>query len=388
MPTNKPAAETATASPANAADDRLYNVALGLVPGIGGTLARQMLAYLGCSRAVFEQPEAKLLKIPGVGKKLISTLAETRKDILIQAEKALKPVEANGDELLFFLDDNYPKRLKEIDDAPVLLYKRGPANLDAEHAIAIVGTRKATRYGMEVTERIVEDLKQYDCLIVSGLAYGIDIAAHKAALKVGLPTVGVMANGFDRIYPHEHKPTAQQMLKEGALLTEHGYGVEAEQFHFPARNRIIAGLSEATIVVEAGAKGGALITAELAAGYNRDVLAVPGDINREASLGCNRLIAQNKAICYTRIEDLVEALNWDIQQAKAQKEAQLALFQADLSDEENRILTFLLPRSDVQIDELSRATQIPINKLASLLLQLEFSGLIRSLPGKKFCYAK
>ena len=365
---------------------KLYEIALGFIPGIGDANLRLLISYCGAAEAVFKAPKAKLEKIPGVGKGLLQAISENRENALKQADTELKKADDAGCRLLFYLDKDFPTRLKQIPDAPTLLYYSGNASLNPKKIISIVGTRHCTQYGRDITEQIIKDLAMQQPTIISGLAYGIDIAAHRAALQAGLPTIGVMASGINIIYPPAHAKTAQQMTTAGGLLTEYSFGTKPDAFNFPARNRIIAGLSDCTLVVEANAKGGALITAEIADSNDRDVLAVPGPINASASAGCNNLIKQHKAGLYSSAKDLIELLNWDQEHAPPKLGANNPDLNG-LEPEERAIVEVLQQTEAEQIDAISWKTQIGISRTASLLLQLEFKGFVKSLPGKKFALA-
>ncbi len=363
--------------------EKIYQIALSNVDGVGSVFFRQLISYCGSAENVFKAKTDKLLKVPGVGKTVIEGLK--KKDLLPDAEKTLKEAEKQGVQLFFSTDKNYPSRLKPLYDAPAVLYYKGTANLDHHRSIGIVGTRQATDYGKKVTESIVEESKNYNPLIVSGLAYGIDIAAHKAAIDFGLPTIAVMASGIDIIYPSQHEKYIEQIVTNGGIISEHSFGKQPIRNMFLARNRIIAGLSDASIVVESAAKGGAMVTAEFANNYHREVFAVPGTLANKVSEGCNKLIQKNKANIYTKIGDLIEALNWDLEEntetAKFKKnDIDLSIF----TDEEAQVISHLRTNGQMQIDELSWQTQIPLNRLASLLLNLEFQGIIKAMPGKKF----
>jgi DNA processing protein len=361
----------------------VYEVALGLLPGIGNQLSRQLVSYCGSARQVFHTPPGKLLRIPGIGKSHVRNLPLTA--VLKQAENIIRQAEQQQVKLLFYTHPDYPKRLKQIADAPTLLYYKGTADLNAARIISIVGTRQCTAYGREVTDQLVQDLVKHQALIVSGLAYGIDVAAHRAALQAGLATAGVMANGLDLVYPSLHRKIAGMMLEQGGLLSEYTFGTKPEPPRFPARNRIIAGLADATIIVEAAIKGGALITAEIAHSYNKDVMAVPGPIHAPFSAGCNYLIKSNKAAAYTGIKDLEELLNWDLDLLKAVKPRPGNFYPPeDFTAEEYQLLLVLLETREEQIDNLSWKSQLPIGQVASLLLALEFKGVVKSLPGKKY----
>lgn len=362
--------------------DAPSQIALTLVPGVGSILIRQLISYCGSAPDVFRSPLAKLLKVPGIGE--VTARAILKPDVHTEAERVLKRLETLGATTLFYTDKAYPARLKSLYDAPALLYFRGNADLNTIRTIGLVGTRQATDYGRRITAEIVEALAPFGVHIISGLAYGIDIAAHRASLTSGLPTLGVMASGLDVIYPNVHARTAQEMLTLGGLLTESIPGTKPDAHLFPARNRIIAGMSDAVVVVEAAAKGGALITAEFANNYHREVFAVPGQLNQTFSAGCNKLIRENKAQIYTSPKDLIEALNWDQPTRPAALAKTGPALPVDVTEEESQVLSLLRQSTDWHVDELSWQSQIPMGRLASLLLNLEFRGFVRSLPGKKY----
>jgi DNA processing protein len=366
--------------------EKQHQIALTLVPGVGSILIRQLISYCGSASDVFRSPLARLLKIPGIGD--VTARAILKTSVQQEAEQILKRVDKLGADVLFYTDKTYPSRLKSLYDAPALLYFQGSGNLNASRTIALVGTRQATEYGRRITNDIVEAVAPYGATVISGLAYGIDIAAHRASLAHNTPTIGVMASGLDIIYPNVHQKTAQEMLLHGGLLTESHPGTKPDAHLFPARNRIIAGLSDAIVIVEAAAKGGALITAEYANNYHRDVFAVPGQLNQTFSAGCNKLIRENKAQIYTSPKDIIEALNWDITPSQhtdlSASPAALPSLPLNITEEESQILALLRQSTDSHIDDLSWKSQIPMGKLASLLLNLEFQGFVRSLPGKKY----
>jgi DNA processing protein len=365
-----------------------HELALTLLPGIGPQLTRQLMSYGGSAKNVLMMPPGKLRRIPGVGAATVAILTgKDRETALRKAEADLKKAEKDGVEIIFYTSKRFPSRLKLLPDAPAILYYQGTADLNALKIVALVGTRKATDYGREQTERIVKGLLPHKPLVVSGLAYGIDIMAHRAALAEGLETVGVMATGLDRIYPHVHQKTAEKMREQGGLLSEFPFGTPPDRYNFPARNRIIAGLADGTVVVEAAIKGGALITAELALSYDRDVLAVPGNLNSEVSAGCNHLIKTNKAALYQEPLDLEQLLNWDAALHQSGKFKPVPSYSADdFTPDEFSLLTVLAaaPGREMQMDELAWKAQLAIYAVASLLLALEFRGVVRALPGKKF----
>ena len=295
-------------------DTLLHEVALTLFPNVGPQLTRQLMSYAGSARNALHLPAGKLLKIPGVGPATAAILTgKARTEALNQAEAAVRKAEKEGVQLLFYTSKQFPTRLKQLPDAPVLLYYQGTADLNQSKTLALVGTRQATDYGREQTERLIKGVAPHRPLIVSGLAYGIDIAAHRAALQEGLETVGVMATGLDVLYPAIHRKTAEKMLTQGGLLTEFPFGTPPDKYNFPSRNRIIAGLSDGTVVVEAARKGGALITADLAQGYDRDVLAVPGQPQLARVGRLQRPHQEQQAPPSTQEpKDLEQLLNWDL----------------------------------------------------------------------------
>lgn len=362
--------------------EKLYQVALTLVPKIGDVKIRQLISYCGSAEQVFKTPVVKLLKIPNIGETIAGNLSD--KSVLKTAWNIIQQADTLGAELLFYTDADYPNRMKQLYDAPVLLYYRGKANLNAAKTVAIVGTRQATEYGRQVTEEIIADLKVYNPLIISGLAYGIDISAHKACLKYNVPTIGVMASGTDLIYPNQHKNTSEQMMEQGGLLSEYPFGTEPDQRYFPQRNRIIAGMADVTIVVEAAAKGGALITAEYANNYHRDVFAVPGQVGKSFSEGCNKLIKAHKAEIFTNVNDIVEALNWDMSGKQAPSPKNQVPDFSSFTEDESAVLSLLHKNKEMHIDDISWQSQVNMAKLSSLLLNLEFQGMVKSMPGKKF----
>lgn len=363
----------------------VYEVAMGLLPGIGDQLTRVLISYCGSAKQVFLAPPGKLLKIPGIGQNVINNI--NRSVVLREAEAIVQRAEKDGVQLLFYTHKAYPDRLKQIADAPTLLYYKGTASLNHPRIISIVGTRKSTNYGKEVTEQLVQDLVAHNVMVVSGLAYGIDIAAHRASIQSSLPTVGVMASGLDIIYPAVHRKIAEKMLENGGVLSESTFGTKPDAHRFPARNRIIAGMADATIIVEAAVKSGTLITAEIAHSYNKDVMAVPGPINAPLSEGCNYLIRTNKAAIYTQAKDLEELLNWDLQANGLNKNRHNKTQRynpEEFTADEYCLIQVLQEVKEEQIDTISWKTQLPIGQVASLLLTLEFKGYIKALPGKKY----
>lgn len=362
-------------------DKRIYQIGLTMINGVGDILARQLLQSLGDAEAVFTEKRQNLEKIPGIGS---LTAAEIKRpEVLLQAEKELAFVEKNHITCYYLTEEAYPKRLRECTDAPLLFYYKGTADLNASRIISIVGTRHATEYGRAVTEELIQTLSASfpDLLVVSGLAYGIDVCAHRSALKAGLPTVGVLAHGLDRIYPPAHRSTAVEMLQQGGLLSDFPSGTEPDKPNFVKRNRIVAGLADATLVVESAEKGGSLITADIAFSYGRDVYAFPGRVNDIHSKGCNALIRQNKAGLITSAADLISALCWDVEKKAAPAPVQSELFFGEEDSRTGAITTLLREKGEMHIDQLAKSLDQPVRELFPLLFELEMNGRIRTLPG-------
>lgn len=359
-------------------EEKRYQVALSQVPGIGNINAKNLQSYCGSAQEVFKSKRGLLNKIPGIGTKTIANIGNA--GLLRQADQIIEDCLKNNQRILHYMDDDYPRRLKQIADSPNIIYYKGSQSLNDLKTVGIVGTRKATDYGKEITQKLVAEIASQDATIISGLAYGIDIEAHKSALAHDLPTIAVMANGLNKVYPALHKKYIEPIQKNGGLLSENPPETKAEAHFFPARNRIIAGLSDAVIVVEAAAKGGALITANIAFSYDIPVFAIPGSLGSTYSEGCNYLIRNQQAYIYTSVDDLVYHLNWDENLPTKKEPIDLK----DLSSEEMAIYELLNQGSDQHIDDIAWKAQLPINQIASHLLNMEFRGLVKSLPGKKF----
>lgn len=364
--------------------ERLSLLALHFIPGVGTHLVKQLVSYCGSASEVFKRPKGKLQNIPGVGPATAQSIITGNTFGL--AEQEFKKVAREDAEIIFYTDKKYPSRLKVIEDAPSMLYFKGNCNLNPGKVISIVGTRQATAYGKKVVEKIIEDLVPHQPLVLSGLAYGIDIHSHRQAIKHGLPTLGVMGSGIDVIYPGNHADVAKRMMDRGGLITENFLGTKPDAHNFPSRNRIIAGMCDALIVVEAAETGGALITAEIANSYNKDVFAIPGAIGQTYSEGCNKLIKINKAALLMSVKDLEYIMNWV--PGEPDGTARIIRPEVPLSSEEQQVLDAITTKgSGMQIDELAWKTGIPQGVLASLLLQLEFKGIIKAFPGKIFAIA-
>lgn len=358
----------------------LHQIALSCLPGIGSVLSRTLLSYCGNAEEVFNSRIGQLTKIPGIGPKTIEQIVNH--SVFSRAEEELEFIEKFKITPLFIDSDQYPKRLKNCSDAPVMLYFKGDADLNSSKVISIVGTRNASDYGRAICRSLISDLKTYNPLIISGLAYGIDSAAHREALKNSIPTIGVLAHGLDRIYPAQHRNMAEKMLESGGLITEFMSGTIPDRENFPKRNRIIAGMSDLTIVVEANIKGGALITAELANAYNRDVFAFPGRITDECSRGCNHLIKTNRANLITGIADIEYIMGWNREGPKPLQK-QLSLL-VDLNDEERRIADIIKEYGEITIDNLALLSSLQQSRLAVNILEMEMKGIVISMPGKVY----
>jgi DNA processing protein len=355
-----------------------HKIALGLIPRIGDINARKLVSHFGSVEAIFHEPYRNLIKIPGIGAGLAKYISD--RSYLEAAEKEAEYLTRNNIRTYFYLDNDYPFRLRQCDDSPVVFFFMGNSDLNAIKILSVVGTRNATTRGKELCEKIIGGLAtgHPDLIIVSGLAYGIDIAAHKAALANNLQTIGVLANGFKTIYPSIHASTAKAMIKKGGLLTDFVSDTLPERNNFLKRNRIIAGLSDATLVVESGIKGGALITADIASSYNRDIFAVPGRTDDQWSAGCNNLIRNNKAALTESSDDIEYFLNW--KREKSKLPVQQTLF-SDLNDNEKLVYELIMKEGELTIDTICRSTEMPVYKLSSLLLQMELKGLVKCYPG-------
>ena len=361
-------------------DEQIYTLALTRIPGIGLIGACNLVRTLGSASAIFQHRKELKELIPEVSDKLIKTL--DCPEAFRRAEEELLFAEKNQIQCITLNDASYPFRLKECEDAPIALFYRGNTPLNALKVISIVGTRHATSYGESLCQSFMQDLKDLrpDILVVSGLAYGIDIHAHRAALQHGFPTIGVLAHGLDRIYPSSHRKTAIEMMDRGGLLTEFMSGTNPDRQNFVKRNRIVAGISDATIIIESAAKGGALITAELAESYHRDCFAFPGRVSDTYSAGCNELIRNNRASLILSAADFLNAMRWNIPQSKF-KAVQRELF-PELSEEERKVVNALQKTTEgIQVNTLVVKTNIPIHRISALLFELEMKGVVKALAG-------
>jgi DNA processing protein len=359
----------------------IYQIGISLIPGVGNITAKKLIAYTGGVEEVFKEKKRDLLKIPGIGDSLAEQIVNQQ--VLKVAEKELEFIEKYHISFSFYLDSDYPVRLKNCEDSPVILFYKGNVDLNQPKILSIVGTRNATDYGKECCNQLIVDLKQrgHQILIVSGLAYGIDICAHRAALRNGFNTAAVLGHGLATIYPGVHKTTAKEICNQGALISDFISDTQPERNNFVKRNRIIAGIADATLVIESGIKGGALITADLANSYNRDVLAYPGRNSDPYSKGCNWLIKSNKAAMIENVEDLEYHLGWEIMQHKPATQTELFL---EISDEEAEIIHILKEHGELPIDIIAIHANMPVSRISALLLNLEFGGHVRCLPGKVY----
>jgi DNA processing protein len=361
--------------------DLLYQIGLSKTIHIGPVLSKTLIAYCGSAKAVFDSKISELAKIPGIG---LTTSGLIKKDILKDAEQEIESCIKRDIQILSFLDEAYPSRLKHINSNPIVLYKLGKGSLNPHRSISIVGTRTPTVNGRIHTEKIVEDLAPMNATVVSGFAYGVDSVCHKKCVEHNIPTIAVLGNGLDKIYPSENRELFYKILENeySCLLTEFPLGTGPDKPNFPMRNRIIAAISDATIVVESKIKGGSMITAEFANEFNKDVFAIPGRPSDNYSSGCNALIKKHKAHLFENIKDLIYIMRWDVLNKK--KAIQTSLF-VNLEEEEKPLYDLLKTEKELSIDQLCYKLGLPASEVATLLLTMEFKGLLRSLPGKMYC---
>ena len=346
---------------------------------VGDIIAKKLIVHVGDVEQIFKEKKATLAKINGIGKNVLNHLFD--KEPLLMAEKELAYIQKKKIQYTYFLDKDYPKNLQQCIDAPILLFRDGTIDLANEKIISIVGTRKMSSYGRDFCNQLIEELRVHNPIIVSGFAYGVDICAHKAAIKNKLQTIAVLAHGLDQIYPKVHKKYIHQVNENGGFLTEFWHDEPPIREHFLKRNRIVAGISTATLIIESAEKGGSLVTADIANSYDRDVLALPGRTTDTYSRGCNQLIKNNKAHLLSSAEDLVKILNWDLQ--KTSKPIQKKLF-VELNATEQKIHDQLHSKGALLLDELAIECAIPVFRLSSILVQMEMKGLLKPLPGKRF----
>lgn len=360
-------------------DALLYRIGVTLIPGIGNMNAKKLIAWCGDPATIFREPRNQLLKIPGMARILNGDV--NLQKLLLRAEQEAAFIRNSGIRVLYYYDDDYPVRLKQCADSPLVLYYKGVEGLMDKKILAVVGTRNATSYGKRSCQDIIKSFGGDDIVIVSGMAYGIDSVAHRKALSVGLNTIGVLAHGLDRIYPSENRNMAARMLNQGGLITEFMSRSKPDRENFPKRNRIIAGLADAVLVVESAGKGGAMITANIANSYNRDVFAVPGRLHDVYSDGCHRLIRRNIAALARSADDIRYSMGWEGNEKKQKNNMDfLSKFEGD----EKVILNIIIEKERAPIDDIIIISGLGASKAASILLKLEFGGVITGLPGKLY----
>lgn len=361
----------------------LHQIALTLVPGIGPVNGKNLVSYCGNATAVFNLPKTKLLKIPGIGKKTVAAIANATK-VFDKAAKELEFIKQHNINTLFYTQKSYPQRLKQCADGPLLVYQKGAANLNPNRIIAIVGTRKVSEYGKKMVQLLVEGLKQYQTTIISGLAYGVDFQAHKNSVENDICNIAVLGHGLHTVYPAANKSVADKILNNGCLLSEFVSGTKPDRENFPKRNRIVAGMADATIIVESAKKGGAVITAYIAHSYNRDVFAVPGKAIDANSAGCNNLIKKNIAGLIESAEDIAYQLGWDAQANSTSKTTQRIL-SIVLNDEEQLLYNLLkTAETALSIDQISLKSELTLSKTTSNLLNLELQNIVKVVPGNRY----
>lgn len=355
-----------------------YQISLTLVPGVGNVLAKKLLSHCGSAEAIFLEKKKLLLKIPGIGKTVADAIANHEVQERVNEEIAF--VERYNIQPLFYSDADYPQRLKECHDAPIILYYMGNSDLNAEKILAVVGTRTPTDYGRILCDKIIGELD--NVLIISGLAYGIDACAHRAALKYELKTVGVLAHGLDRMYPPQNELLAKEMLTHGGVITEFMSKTNPDRENFPQRNRIVAGMADAVLVVETAKKGGSLITATLANTYNRDVFCIPGKVTDTKSSGCNWLIRSNRAALVESGDQIKEMMGWDENKTKVGV-VQKSIFPT-LSPDEEIIYKILETNKESSIDFIVNHAEMSSSKVSAALLNMEFENIVKALPGRMY----
>ena len=357
----------------------VYQIALTLLPDIGPVSQKKLVAFCGGVKNIFEEKKKFLQRIPGIHRNMVESILN--QNVLTRAEEEMKFIRRNKIKTLFYLSHEYPERLRHCADSPAMLYFKGNTDLNQPRIVAVVGTRLPSAYGLQQCEALISEVAELGVMIVSGLAYGIDSSAHKNAMQYNLSTVGVLAHGLDRIYPPVHRYIAASMVEQGGLLTDYVSGTNPDRQNFPSRNRIVAGMSDAVIVIESGVKGGALITADIANSYSRDVFAIPGRNTDQASSGCNMMISENKAGILLGGRHLATVMGWNDKKRKQQRQQEIFI---NLSDDEERVVNVIRQTGEPVIDQISLNCGIPVSKTASLLLELELKGVLRCLPGKKY----
>lgn len=361
-------------------EEIICRIALTFIPDLGPVRMRCLLDRFGTAQEIFKAPLKQISAIEGIGIAPARSIRQCKD--FTSAEKECMFIEKQRIRPLFLTDADYPKRLLHCDDPPVLLYYKGSADLNSAHVLSIIGTRQPSEYGRQVTMQLVDELSDTGILIVSGLALGIDALAHRCALEAGLSTVGVLAHGHDRLYPFVHKALSDEMVLQGGLLTEYPQYTQPDRHNFPKRNRIVAGMADATLVIETAVRGGSMITADLAYGYNRDVFAVPGRLTDQRSSGCLHLIQQQKAMMFSDVRKMLESMGWIKQEKRIPP--QRTLF-PDLGPDETLLVSILSKAKDMHIDQLYLSSGLAPSRVATAILNLELQQVIQALPGKRYC---
>jgi len=360
-------------------DNLTYKIALSRIPGVGNIIARHLLTHCGNAKGVFESSKKALMCIPNIGEYIADQVINS--DAHSLANKEINHLNANPHiKVIFYSDDEYPNRLRHFESVPLLLYKDGSANLNANRTVAIIGTRKASEYGKIQCEKIIEGLQKYGVQIISGLAYGIDVCAHRKAVDIGIENIAVLGSGIDRIYPETHFNLAQKINKNGAILSQFPFETGPNRENFPVRNYVVAALSDVVVVVQSKKSGGSMITAHYSNDMNKDVFALPGRTSDILSEGCNDLIKQHKAHLLQSAEDIAYIMRWEHQEIL---NAQLKIFEK-LDPLQKSIVDLLKEKESVDIDTFHALLETPLSRLSSELLDLEFKGIVKSLPGKRY----
>ncbi len=366
--------------PVEKEEERIYQIALSQIPGVGNQTARKLIAHFGTINELFSKKYQQLLKVPDIGPVLAKTISQ--KSYLKSAEKIFQDSMKNDLKIFFFLDENYPERLKSCIDSPIIIYAKGENLNFSPRSIAIVGTRKSTDYGERITNELLVYSQNQNINFISGFAYGIDITMHKICNEMNLPNFAIMAGGLDHVYPYSHKKYLDKIIELGGILSEHPWGTKPDPRFFPMRNRIIAGMSDLVVVIEAASKGGALITADIANSYNREVFAVPGDLNKTYSEGCNKLIFENKAALYLNPIKMFEWMNWDLG-LEPHKKKTLEINFNGLDSNQIEIMRYLMEKKEDALENISTNLGIKISQIFALIIQLEILGYLKLLPGNK-----
>lgn len=361
------------------AEDYIFPLALSYISGVGCIRAKQIIANLGSAEAFFKEKPKNLRKLPGLSNQKLPNVE--LHSAVENAEQQIQEAVNDGQQLYYYLDEAYPRRLKQIDDAPIILFGRGNMELNCRRTLGIVGTRNATHYGKQVTEDLIEAIKDKEITVISGLALGIDGVAHQSCVQANVPNIALLGHGLDLIYPYKHKRLAEKIILNGGLLTEFPMLTKPDACNFPMRNRIVAGMVDALVVVESDIKGGSLITCNLANDYGKDVFAVPGPIYSKYSSGCHKVISENKAHVFSSVSEMLKMMNWEEDIRKLP--TQLDIFNT-MGPEERSVFSFIRDKKQVSIDVLSVVQQMPLGKLSGILLTMEIAGFLKSLPGKRY----